>query len=110
MLARHSAETMALAGDRVGVGYTDTPEDYQWHEHQLPLSQGDMLFILTDGVTDQPGGERNIMFGKKRIQALLTRYQDLPMPALSEAFRQDYLNWQGNQARRDDVTWFGFRY
>ncbi len=91
-------------------GYTDTPEDYDWPEQSLAFNRGDMLFVLTDGVTDQPGGERNIMFGNKRIQSLLMRYQHLPMAELSLAFQQDYLSWQGNQARRDDVTWFGFRY
>ncbi|MCZ4060224.1 SpoIIE family protein phosphatase [Pantoea sp. LMR881] len=110
MLGNVSDEIISLSQDRVGVGYTDTPEGYSWPEQVIPLSRGDMLFILTDGVTDQLGGERNIMFGKKRIQACLTRYQNLSMPALSLAFQQDYLSWQGHQARRDDVTWFGFRY
>jgi len=110
MLSNISNEIIALSQDRVGVGYTDTPEDYDWPEQSLAFNRGDMLFVLTDGVTDQPGGERNIMFGNKRIQSLLMRYQHLPMAELSLAFQQDYLSWQGNQARRDDVTWFGFRY
>lgn len=100
----------ALAADRTGVGYTDTPLDYVWQQHQRTLSAGDMLLVMTDGVTDQPGGDRQIMFGKKRIQALISRYQSLPMSELSLAFQQDFLHWQGNQPRRDDVTWFGFRY
>ncbi|MGP0152701.1 SpoIIE family protein phosphatase [Pantoea ananatis] len=110
MLSNISNEIISLSQDRVGVGYTDTPEDYHWPEQSLPFNPGDMLFVLTDGVTDQPGGERNIMFGNKRIQSLLMRYQHLPMAELSLAFQQEYLSWQGNQARRDDVTWFGFRY
>lgn len=110
LLGQVSDGAISLNSDRVGVGYTDTPEAYAWREHVLPLQPGDMLFIFTDGVSDQLGGERNIMFGKKRIQRLLTQYQHLPMPELSQAFQQDYLQWQGNQARRDDVTWFGLRY
>lgn len=110
LLGQVSDGAISLSSDRVGVGYTDTPEAYTWREHVLPLQQGDMLFIFTDGVSDQLGGERNIMFGKKRIQRLLTQYQQLPMSDLSLAFQQDYLQWQGSQARRDDVTWFGLRY
>jgi len=110
LLGQVSDGAISLSSDRVGVGYTDTPEGYAWREHVLPLQHGDMLFIFTDGVSDQLGGERNIMFGKKRIQRLLSQYQHLPMPELSQAFQQDYLQWQGSQARRDDVTWFGLRY
>ena len=110
LLGQVSDGAISLSSDRVGVGYTDTPEGYVWHEHVLSLQPGDMLFIFTDGVSDQLGGERNIMFGKKRIQRLLSQYQHLPMPELSQAFQQNYLQWQGSQARRDDVTWFGLRY
>lgn len=110
LLGQLSDGAIALSSDRAGVGYTDTPESYAWREHSLPLQSGDMLFIFTDGVSDQPGGDRNIMFGKKRIQRLLTACQHLSMAELSQAFQQDYLQWQGNQARRDDVTWFGLRY
>lgn len=108
----HAANGAAesLKADRVGVGYTDTPHDYVWPQQQRTLNAGDMLLVMTDGVTDQPGGERQIMFGKKRIQSLVNQYQTLSMPALSAAFEQEFLRWQGNQPRRDDVTWFGFRY
>jgi len=100
----------SLKADRVGIGYTDTPQDYLWPQQQRTLQRGDMLLVMTDGVTDQPGGDRHIMFGKKRIQALINQYRTLPMSALSTAFEQEFLHWQGNQPRRDDVTWFGFRY
>ncbi len=100
----------SLQADRVGVGYTDTPQDYRWPQHQRTLHAGDMLLVMTDGVTDQPGGERHIMFGKKRIQTLVNDYHTLPMTALSATFEQEFHHWQGNQPRRDDVTWFGFRY
>ncbi|MGK3138290.1 SpoIIE family protein phosphatase [Pantoea trifolii] len=110
LLHTAGGEAESLKADRVGVGYTDTPQDYIWPQQQRTLNPGDMLLVMTDGVTDQPGGERHIMFGKKRIQTLLKHYQTLPMPALSTAFEQEFLRWQGNQPRRDDVTWFGFRY
>ncbi|WP_343550826.1 SpoIIE family protein phosphatase [Pantoea sp.] len=110
LLHAANGEAESLKADRVGVGYTDTPHDYVWPQQQRTLNAGDMLLVMTDGVTDQPGGERQIMFGKKRIQSLVNQYQTLSMPALSAAFEQEFLRWQGNQPRRDDVTWFGFRY
>jgi len=65
--------------------------------------------IVTDGVTDQIGGERGIMFGKKRIQSLLLQHRHLPVAEQSRALESSLREWQGKEPSRDDITWFGFR-
>lgn len=109
MLAQDDSEVRPLAADRMGVGYTDTPYDYAWTNHQLPLAEQDMFFTTTDGLTDQIGGERRIMFGKRRLQAALLRHRALPMPALAQQLQQEHHLYQGQQPRRDDLTFWGFR-
>jgi serine phosphatase RsbU (regulator of sigma subunit) len=110
LLPASGEEAVMLRADRMGIGYTDTPLDYCWERHEMPLSPRDLLFIFTDGLTDQIGGKRNIMFGKKRIKTLLEQHRTRPMPDISEALMQAYLDWQGHQPRRDDMTFLGFRY
>ena len=109
MLGADAEEVTVLDADRKGVGYTDTPSDHLWHRYQLPLKRGDRVLIVTDGVTDQIGGERGIMFGKKRIQSLLMQQRHLPMQDLSGALHSALREWQGNEPSRDDMLWFGFR-
>lgn len=110
MLGNDDADVINLDGDRKGIGYSDTATDYPWRRHQRPLRRGDMLLIVTDGVTDQIGGPREIMFGKKRIQSLLLQQRALPMSSVSEALLSALTGWQGKQSARDDMTWFGFRW
>lgn len=110
MLGSDDADVINLDGDRKGIGYSDTATDYQWQRHQRPLRRGDTLLIVTDGVTDQIGGPREIMFGKKRIQSLLLQQRALPMSSVSEALLSALTGWQGKQSARDDMTWFGFRW
>ena len=110
MLGADDEEVVNLDGDRKGIGYSDTAKDYQWRRHQRPLRRGDQLLIVTDGVTDQIGGPREIMFGKKRIQSLLLQQRALPMSSISEALLLALTSWQGKQSARDDMTWFGFRW
>ncbi|ORJ51087.1 protein-serine/threonine phosphatase [Kluyvera intermedia] len=110
MLGTDDADVINLDGDRKGIGYSDTATDYQWQRHQRPLRRGDTLLIVTDGVTDQIGGPREIMFGKKRIQSLLLQQRALPMSSVSEALLSALTDWQGKQSARDDMTWFGFRW
>lgn len=109
-LLAEDAAPQLLACDRMGIGYTDTPIDYCWTRHQSALGPQDILFALTDGVTDQPGGERGIMFGKRRIGELLDQHRHQPLAAISNQLMSACDSWQGQQQRRDDVTWFGFRY
>lgn len=110
LLGAESRQSEVLESCRKGVGYTDTPVDYQWQRYQAPLRRGDTLLLVSDGVTDQPGGPRNVMFGKKRIQSLLAQHRALPLPALSDALLTALTAWQGQQTSRDDMTWFGFRW
>ncbi|WP_312274014.1 SpoIIE family protein phosphatase [Pseudescherichia sp.] len=110
MLGAEDEEVSVLEADRKGLGYTDTPADQQWRRYQRPLQAGDQVMVVTDGVTDQIGGERSIMFGKKRIQSLLLQNRTLPMSALSGALLEGLQAWQGQEASRDDMTWFGFRW
>lgn len=110
VISATSGEAVLLASDRVGIGYTDTPVDYCWSRYERPLNPQDVFFTWTDGLTDQIGGERRIMFGRRRIQALLEEHRHAPMTEMCQSLKEIWLAWQGDEARRDDMSWFGFRY
>lgn len=110
VLGAQADEVSVLEADRKGLGYSDTPSDHQWRRYQRPLTKGDQVLIVTDGLTDQIGGERRIMLGKKRIQSVLLQQRHLPMQELSRALGSALLAWQGQELSRDDMTWFGFRW
>ncbi|ATA24990.1 protein-serine/threonine phosphatase [Brenneria goodwinii] len=110
LVKQQAAQVEILAADRMGVGYTDTPYDYCWPCHQLTLDSNDLFFTTTDGLTDQIGGERKTMFGKRRLQKILLHYQDQPMPAFANHLLKKHMDYQGDQVRRDDLTFWGFRH
>jgi serine phosphatase RsbU (regulator of sigma subunit) len=67
------------------------------------------MTIATDGVIDQVGGPKNIAFGKKRIGTFVQKHLNQSAKELVTGFQQVYLDWQGEQKRRDDVSIFIFR-
>ena len=77
---------------------------------RVDLSGCSGVFATTDGLLDQIGGERQIKFGKRRLQNLLQRVKELPMSALANQLLQHHHTWQGSQERRDDLTFWGFRH
>ena len=96
----------SIAGDRMGVGYVDSLADYAWALHTIDVPRGSLLFVSTDGMTDQIGGPRKIAFGKRRaLDMILARRESAPSSICGNLL--DALGkWQGAQSRRDDVTLF----
>ncbi|WP_232468209.1 SpoIIE family protein phosphatase [Bordetella genomosp. 13] len=96
----------SVAGQRMGVGYVDSHADYTWTEVRIELPPGSLLFITTDGLTDQIGGPRKIGFGKRRACEAILAHRGASAHAICEQLKQALAQWQGSQARRDDVTLF----
>jgi sigma-B regulation protein RsbU (phosphoserine phosphatase) len=96
-------------GERIGLGYVDTPDDMQWTNRRVQLVAGAIVLIATDGIIDQIGGPKNIAFGKRRLRNALLAYRDLPMKELGKKIMDEQTAYQGQQRRRDDLTFFSFR-
>ncbi|WP_061137920.1 SpoIIE family protein phosphatase [Caballeronia fortuita] len=95
-----------IAPDRMGVGYADSRADHAWTLRTLEPAPGSLLFICTDGLTDQVGGPRSISFGRRRILDVIHAHREETPSAICEYVRLALANWQGTQPRRDDVTFF----
>lgn len=108
-VAEGDSEVNSLDGDRSGVGYVATPNDFSWSNQQIDLKSGTCVYIATDGVWDQIGGAKQIAFGKRRLRQLLLENFHKPMAQQQQRVLEAFYEYQGNQPRRDDVTLFGFR-
>lgn len=110
MVLRPDADTVEFFdGDPAGVGYAGTALDQAWQTRSLELAPGTLVCICTDGVYDQPGGPKRIAFGKKRLAALLLANREADLAQLRHEVMDSFTVWQGEEARRDDVTIFAFR-
>jgi serine phosphatase RsbU (regulator of sigma subunit) len=110
MVVRPGADSVeSVEAQRKGVGYVDSQFDHAWHNVELELPAGSLVFVTTDGLTDQVGGPQSIALGKRRLRELLLLHaQDTPSQVNRAVL--DMLNaWQGENQRRDDVTFLCFR-
>jgi serine phosphatase RsbU (regulator of sigma subunit) len=102
-------EFETIAADRMGVGYVDSSEDYQWNLRKISLPKGSVLFTYTDGLTDQVGGPRNISLGRRRVLDSVLEHRSEHPAEICEQVQHLLAQWQGVQSRRDDVTFFCIR-
>lgn len=103
-------EVHTLDGPRTGVGYTDTPIDFVWENRDLALRPGTAIYVTTDGIIDQVGEVKQISYGKRRLHKTILAVRHLSMAAQQDEIRKPFLEHQGTQPRRDDVSMFAFRY
>lgn len=104
----HAEEVSLLEGDRMGVGYSDTPDDFSFSSHRVHLPAGYRAFITTDGVIDQIGGPKDIAHGRRRLYQMLVDEHAMSPAAFTELLLKRFAEWQGQQRRRDDVCFLAF--
>jgi serine phosphatase RsbU (regulator of sigma subunit) len=95
-----------IAGQRMGVGYVDSHFDYQWSVSRVQMQPASLMFIATDGLIDQIGGPKRIAFGKRKAFETIIAHRNQPSNEICEALQSALAVWQGEQARRDDLTLF----
>jgi len=96
-----------LKGNRFPVGlYTNDMEPF--HEFSIPLRKGDFIYLLTDGFSDQFGGETMKKYKIKTLKAFLSQLTGIKSSERAEALIQEFQTWKGDHPQTDDITILGF--
>lgn len=75
----------------------------------IPLDEGALVYISSDGYYDQFGGERNKRIGRRRYRELLESVSALPVKEQHDALQSFFDEWKVEQFQVDDVCLIGFR-
>lgn len=102
LYARQAEGLQTLKGETKSVGYRRTAEAYAYTNHALELSPGDTLYMTTDGLPDQSGGEQGFSYGRQRFADFIERHHALPLPEQRERLEAELLEFMGGEAQRDD--------
>ncbi len=104
LLLRVDGSVERVQPTRISLGYQQQPQQAPQLQ-SLRCAPGDLLLLITDGITDQIGGEGSPRaYGYKRLSARLERCAGQSANAVAQAIRDDLRQWQGTQMRRDDAT------
>lgn len=96
---------------RASLGYCQPPDPEDEPNNQVINYQpGDTFVIVTDGFTDQIGGDVNVptSFGYRRIEKLMSDSLNVSADKIADALRSAYESWRGEQKPRDDLTVIAF--
>ncbi len=75
----------------------------------IDVKQGDIVYLFSDGITDQFGGPEGKKYKKSVFRKLLTTIHNLPLKDQKELIEKEYLTWKGNLEQVDDITVLGIK-
>lgn len=98
-----------IKGDRISLGYPDTPKSPRFTETALETGESSALFMVSDGLTDQIGGKKRIAFGYRRAMRLIETHASQSLQEILNTLEARLNDYSRNEPRLDDLTVVAFR-
>ncbi|HAJ18960.1 MAG TPA: hypothetical protein DCL95_02695, partial [Rhodospirillaceae bacterium] len=98
-----------IQGSKLGLGYgRQATSAATLQETVLSAKEAERIFMSSDGILDQSGGEKGFGFGRRRLVEALQNNTDKPIEDQGQALLQSLEAYRGNHPQRDDLTVLGF--
>jgi len=94
-------------GDRMPLSHYAKMTDFSSRE--IVTRRNDLIYLSTDGYTDQFGGQNLKKFGSARFKELLIRHHKDPIELQKQLLLDAHLNWRGKEEQVDDITMVGLK-
>lgn len=96
-------------GDKHSIGGVDESLDKTFTDKEFFVQPGDMLYLFSDGYSDQFGGPKGKKIMHKNFTQFLCEISDLPMTVQKEKLENFFDEWRGDLEQIDDVSVVGIR-
>ena len=103
-----SGESFYIKGNRSSVGGESVIEKY-FDDQEFYLNEGDTIYLFSDGLPDQFGGNDGKKMKIDRLKRLIEQVSHLPMSEQELAISKFYREWKGNFEQVDDILLIGVK-
>jgi len=103
-------ELIEIKGNKSPIGSFGHELNKRFSEHKIAMNKGDTLYMFSDGLQDQFGGEDGKKFMIRRFREMLQEIQHLTMPEQGKIIDKQILKWQQNYEQTDDMLLIGIRF
>ncbi len=105
-------EIIEYKGNRKAVGgiSINNKSEENFTTHNITIQKNNRIYIFSDGLTDQIGGNDRTKYMNKRIKKIILENQKEAMFKIGNIFMQDFNTWKGNEKQIDDVLLIGIEF
>jgi serine phosphatase RsbU (regulator of sigma subunit) len=93
--------------DRMTLSYQDINSDFSYQE--IKTLPDDLIYLSTDGFTDQFGGAEEKKFRRAQFRDVLLKNNKNTLAVQKEMLLDTYNRWKGDGEQVDDITVVGLR-
>jgi serine phosphatase RsbU (regulator of sigma subunit) len=101
-------EINVVKGDRFGLGGL-LQRDKTFTTHSMPYSEENIFYMMSDGLQDQFGGEKDRKYSFNRLKDFIRENHHKKLSEQRELMEGEYLKWKGEREQVDDILVIGFR-
>jgi serine phosphatase RsbU (regulator of sigma subunit) len=105
-----NGELIEVKGNKSPIGSYGHDYDKLFTSHKITVNTNDTIYLFSDGVQDQFGGEGGKKFMIKRFRELLEEIQPLSMSEQAKRISSEIDKWQGKFEQTDDMLLIGVRF
>lgn len=109
-LVRADKKIVVYKGEPYLVGGINERIVKTFKTQEIDYQDGDVIYMLTDGYTDQFGGDHNRKLMKDKFAQMLIEIQHLNLTYQSQLLEQRLLKWQGDNEQTDDILVLGIKF
>ncbi len=108
-LVDYEGKCTTIKSDRCSVGYRSSDENFIFTEQEFKIDSFDKIYLSTDGLFDQLGGNKDFPYGKARLISILEKNNHQSMEHIRRLIMNDVSYWRRNAEQNDDITFIGIK-
>ncbi len=107
VLKQNESEFFEIKGDKQPIGLYDKQTNFT--NHQIQLSEGDQIYLFSDGYIDQFGGPSGKKLKSSGFKKLVSKHAKSNMGDQQKALSDFFTDWKRDLEQLDDVCVIGVR-
>ena len=104
-----NGELEELAPDKMPISYFPGKQK-SFQSKTLNISQGDMVYIFSDGYADQFGGSNRSKYKISQLKVYIKEIHRSPVNKQKILLEKNFNIWKGKEEQTDDVILMGIRF
>jgi|GEM_PF-1959733 len=101
-------QLIEITGDKEQVGDTGD-EQFNFTLHELEMQSDDKIYLFTDGITDQFGGDNGKKYSIKRLREFLDQIKNMPLEQQMGELTREFEGWRRDHPQTDDISFIGIQ-
>lgn len=104
---QNKKELEEIKGDRISIGGKNN-KNKKFTNHNVKINSGDILYLSSDGLTDQNNSERK-RFGTSKLQEIIINNISASLKEQGEIIEKELQDFQKEEEQRDDISLIGLK-